>query len=422
MDDEAVLVVSDKGLAHVIDARSGATLRVVKDCHPAGAAGLSASPRFLLAAERERSFVHMWSWAKEQPRYRCQAPERLGCLVCTSDGAHCVAGGVSGTLYLWQVATGKLLLSWDGHFKAVTALACASSDGFLLSAGDDAIILAWRFAELLHAALAGQPPPPPWRTWSDHTLPISALCVAPCGQHDLVASASADQTVRLWRLSEYARGCIHWADLPAALTSLAIHPAHTAVYAGGADGRLHAVPLLTTAAELHAGSGIGRPAARSAAHAAGPAALVSSGAHGGAVRSVCASIDGLRLLSCAGEAGVRVWDAHSLTLLMQLQPTLHAAALVLFYPPRPAHAATAADDGAAAGGAAAAPPPLMAPLKKFAELAGVGPPSPPPPPATPRQPPPPFPQLWDKTLLPRLPQATALTTPTPAAARCRARA
>ena len=95
--------------------------------------------------------MHVWSWGKEQPQYRCQAAERLTCVACTSDGAHCFAGAASGKLYLWQVASGRLLLAWDAHFKAATALSLCS-DNFLISAGEDAQILAWNVAQLLQAA------------------------------------------------------------------------------------------------------------------------------------------------------------------------------------------------------------------------------------------------------------------------------
>ena len=105
-----LLLTTSTGTAHVVDARSDALIHTLKDCKPC-ANGACASATFVLTAEKERSFVHAWSWQKEQPRYRCQAPERITSLVCTSDGAHCVGGGASGKLYLWEIASGRLLTS-----------------------------------------------------------------------------------------------------------------------------------------------------------------------------------------------------------------------------------------------------------------------------------------------------------------------
>ena len=150
MQAESLLAASStQGVAQLCDPRSGALLRTLKDCRP-GTNGLCASEHFVATAERDRSFVHLWSWGKEQPHFRCQAPERLTCVAATADGAHCFAGAASGKLYLWQVASGRLLLAWDAHFKAATALSLCS-ENFLISAGEDAIVLAWNVAQLLQA-------------------------------------------------------------------------------------------------------------------------------------------------------------------------------------------------------------------------------------------------------------------------------
>jgi len=335
---------SSQGTAHLCDPRSGSLIRTLKDCRACDN-GTCASEHFVATAERDRSFVYVWSWGKEQPQYRCQAAERLTCVACTSDGAHCFAGAASGKLYLWQVASGRLLLAWDAHFKAATALSLCS-DNFLISAGEDAQILAWNVAQLLQAAAEHIAPPPAMRSWTAHTLPISALSVAECGAHSLIASASLDQTVRLWRLSDSVRDCIFCVDFPSPLRCLAVHPLHASLYAGGTDGRIYPMPLLHQPHELLAAAGpagTSRPAAASAAH-------------DGAVRSLCVSTDGQRLFSCAGTGGVWVWDPSSLVLLQKLLPLFHADSL-LFLPAPPLFA----------DGGALALPPLLAPFKKYAE-------------------------------------------------------
>jgi hypothetical protein len=37
---------------------------------------------------------------------------------------------------------------------------------------------------------------------------VTSLVVAECGVHALIASASLDQTVRVWRLAEGVRACV----------------------------------------------------------------------------------------------------------------------------------------------------------------------------------------------------------------------
>jgi pre-rRNA-processing protein IPI3 len=276
MQAESLLAASStQGVAQLCDPRSGALQRTLKDCRACGN-GLCASEHFVATAERDRSFVHLWSWGKEQPHFRCQAPERLTCIAATADGAHCFAGAASGKLYLWQVASGRLLLAWHAHFKAATALSLCS-DNFLLSAGEDAIVLAWNVAQLLQAAAERIAPPPAMRTWTAHTLPVTSLVVAECGVHSLIASASLDQTVRVWRLADSVRECVHCVDFASPLACLAAHPLHVSLYAGGTDGRIYPMPLLQPPHDSSLG----------AAAAARPPPAAT--AHDEPVRSLCSN-------------------------------------------------------------------------------------------------------------------------------------
>ena len=48
---------------------------------------------------------------------RSYAVEPILALACTLDGTFCAGGGPSGTLYLWEAPSGRLLRSWPGHYK-----------------------------------------------------------------------------------------------------------------------------------------------------------------------------------------------------------------------------------------------------------------------------------------------------------------
>lgn len=341
-------VSSEKGVAHLCDASTGGLLRTLQDCHPC-VGGLAATSTCVVMAERTRSFIHLWSWSKEQPQYRCQVPERLGCVFATADGAHCVAGAGSGKLYLWEVASGKLLYTWDGHFRPVTALAGTCADGFLLSAGEDAIINVWSFARLLGAAETAAPAPRPFRTWTAHTLSVTALAVAEAGHASLVVSASLDQTVRVWRLAEGVKEAVHAADLGAALTCVAADPTHASVYAGASDGRVLHVPLLVDASTLL------RPGGGTDAGGGGSGARAGLAHHAAAVSALCTSSDGARVFSCAADGGYWVWQAGTLALLSRQRTSLTFDALL--FVAHPAALPEAASDRRA--------PTPFAPFKKF---------------------------------------------------------
>ena len=155
---------SSKGAASVCDSAAAMLLRTLKDTSGRRAARAVRPSELVLSAERGRAFVHAWGGSKEQPAYRMQVPEKLGCVACTA-GAHLAAGGASGKLYLWQLASGRLLLAWDA-LQGVHGGGGVRADQLLVSAGADAIVLVWSFASLLQAAEGRRTPPPPLRTWT----------------------------------------------------------------------------------------------------------------------------------------------------------------------------------------------------------------------------------------------------------------
>lgn len=365
MDDGAgalLVASSDKGVAELCEARTGGLLRTLQDCHPC-TSGLTATNRCVVSAEKNRSFLHLWSWGREQPQYRCQAPERLSCVSATSDGAHCIAGAGSGKLYLWQIASGKLLFAWDGHFRPVCTLGTVCADGFLLSAGEDAIINVWSFSQLLRAAESASPAPRPFRTWTAHTLSVTSLSVSDSGHASLIVSCSLDQTIRVWRMGEGVKEAVHGADLGVALTCVATDPTHAAVYAGAVDGRVLCASLIAEPRD--------RVSSSSGPHVGEPASGARSGLarHAAAVSALCVSGDGARLFTCAADGGYWVWQAGTLALLSRHRTSLKLDSL--FFISRPAALAFCVVDR---GGSAP-----FAPFKKFVlpaiDYAGVATPA-----------------------------------------------
>jgi pre-rRNA-processing protein IPI3 len=68
-------------------------------------------------------------------------------IAVTSDGAFCVAGGISGKIFAWDVASGTLLRVWRGHWKSVSALLFWGTDSCLISGGEDAAVHVWSLNE-----------------------------------------------------------------------------------------------------------------------------------------------------------------------------------------------------------------------------------------------------------------------------------
>jgi WD40 repeat protein/tRNA A-37 threonylcarbamoyl transferase component Bud32 len=101
-----------------------------------------------------------------------------------TDGSRLASAGFDLTVKVWDLATGRVLLSLEGHEDTVNGLAF-SPDGRLASASSDRTVKIWDpIAGRLLATLVG------------HDAAVRSLAFSPNGLW--LASASTDRTVRIW--------------------------------------------------------------------------------------------------------------------------------------------------------------------------------------------------------------------------------
>lgn len=56
---------------------------------------------------------------QDQLQERSFVAERLTALAASPDGCVCAGGGVSGALYAWDIASGRLLRTWPAHYQVL---------------------------------------------------------------------------------------------------------------------------------------------------------------------------------------------------------------------------------------------------------------------------------------------------------------
>jgi pre-rRNA-processing protein IPI3 len=121
MENHVLVLGSNKdGNLYVVDPTCGSQLFMFKGSSCARH-GLAVVPQtgHLLALQSGKLALHMHMWGKDTPAFKCHVTEHMGPIVTTSNGNYCLAGGSSGKMYIWCVATGALMHVWDAHYKSV---------------------------------------------------------------------------------------------------------------------------------------------------------------------------------------------------------------------------------------------------------------------------------------------------------------
>eukprot|EP00929_Paragymnodinium_shiwhaense_P085087 TRINITY_DN45548_c0_g1_i1.p1 TRINITY_DN45548_c0_g1~~TRINITY_DN45548_c0_g1_i1.p1 ORF type:complete len:490 (-),score=99.95 TRINITY_DN45548_c0_g1_i1:155-1624(-) len=300
MAGEIVLAATtdDQGIFGT-DLHSGAVVATFEESSamPGAFGTIGGSGSHVFAAQAKKAMWHVWAWGERKPCYRASLPEKTTAMVFTSDAAFCIAGALSGALYVWQLGTGCLLRSWPAHYREVTQLTLSQDDCFLVSASADCTVHVYNLADILAEAA-----PRPLHTWSGHALSVTSLALPPGnGLQQTVVSASLDRTVRIWDVGSGKPVASH--TLPSQVLSLVATPSGSEVVCACSDGELRAVGL----GAAHGGS----------SRQDGGGFATYSG-HSGSVLSCAVNADGSRLASCGEADRVRIWETRTRQCISQV--------------------------------------------------------------------------------------------------------
>ncbi|GFR41561.1 hypothetical protein Agub_g2281 [Astrephomene gubernaculifera] len=367
---------------------------------------------YIAAAQTSKHALNFWTWNREQILQRSYVSEAILALTASPDGKYLAGGSSSGTLYLWEVASGRLLRTWAAHYKAATALLFVGGASLLLSGGEDTSVFTWLLPDLLDPSLDPASPafarPAPLHAWFDHTLPVTALAAGAGEAAAVVASASLDRTVKLRRMADGM--LLRSVALPAAVHALALDAGERYLYAAGNDGAVYEVPLLGDPAVSTSGSasngatngtaaaaqgngadggayrtllGHTRPVTSLALASLGPSSSSGGGGGAGGPRGYTSDV----LVSGSQDGSVRVWDLGSRQPIQIISAPGKAAVSSILVVPYPwqtlqtgsrsltgtaSEAAAGPSTSSSSGGGKAGPQRLqpLAPLSKFAGTAG----------------------------------------------------
>jgi WD40 repeat protein len=240
-------------------------------------------------------------------------PPLLGCnaVAVSPDGGLIASGHASGTLVLWDAATGAALRAWVAQEHAITSVAF-SPDGKTLAAAAGHDLQLW---SIEHGT--------PIRTVRGHSNAVTGVTFSPDGK--TLASSSQDHTVRLWSAEDGAQvrsfedhsdwvTCIAFAPDGGTLASasddktICVWSLATGVLLRRLEG--HSDPVMSIAISLDGKTLASGSAGRSIRlwNLQDGTMTQSLRGHSGAVLSVAFSPDGKTLASGSKDSSVRVWE------------------------------------------------------------------------------------------------------------------
>lgn len=308
MEPELVLASSptDAGIS-CWDLRSGSEHLRFRSCSSSPHGLISVAGRFICSSQLRESkastgSILYWSWNKPQVEVKSFPEEPIKPLVSNSEGTYLVGGGASGDIYLWEVATGKLLKKWNGHYRAVSCLLFSDDESLLISGSDDGYVRVWSLLMIFDDMRQNEAKHLYEYSFSEHTLRITDIVAGYGGCNAILVSASEDRTCKIWSLSigKLLRSIV----FPSIIDAVALDPGEDVFYAGGRDGKIY---IAAVNAQVYSSSDYGL-------HIIG-----SFSEHSKAVTCLAMSVDGSLLVSGAEDGMVRIWNTKSRNIIRVLR-------------------------------------------------------------------------------------------------------
>ncbi|XP_036067621.1 WD repeat-containing protein 18 isoform X2 [Oryzias melastigma] len=279
----------------VFDLHSGSSLLSYRGGNSAARSLTVLRGEFLLSAQLAKNYINVWEiQRKDQLQQKIVCPGMVTCLTASPDGVF-LAAGVGEALHLWEVSTGKLLCVLSRHYQDITCLKFTDDGSHFISGGKDNLALVWNLWGVIQ--LDASQAPEPRHVLSRHSLPITDLHCGCMGAQARVATASLDQTVKVWELSSGELLLSVLFDVE--IMSVTCDPCEYFLFCGGSDGNIFQVSLCS--------QGLVR---ERSFQSDSEGSQVLKG-HGNMVTCLSVSMDGTLLLSGSHDETVRVWDIQS---------------------------------------------------------------------------------------------------------------
>lgn len=206
----------------------------------------------MFVAQEGKSLMHMWGWQKDQLHLKLHLPERLSCFSVSANGLWASGGTAVGHVYLWEIASGLLLASFDAAYRRINVLKFTDCSRALITGSEDSGVSVWDLGSLVDNSLDSLVPTP-YASLSDHTLAITDLVVGRGAFPECrVWTSSVDGTVKQWSLNPPTLlTTYNLPPIPSQTpTSIAVDPLERFFHVGTTAGEIYHVRMIKRNREM----------------------------------------------------------------------------------------------------------------------------------------------------------------------------
>ncbi|CEL61727.1 Pre-rRNA-processing protein IPI3 OS=Ustilago maydis (strain 521 / FGSC 9021) GN=IPI3 PE=3 SV=1 [Rhizoctonia solani AG-1 IB] len=263
---------------------------------------------YIISSQADKPILNVYHFQKDQLAQRIVLPERVTCVASDNRGNYCATGTANGRIYLWEVASGVMLNSWEAHFRRIHVLKFTTDDAAIVSASDDSGVSVWSVASLIDNQLQHELPVP-YCNLSDHTLPVlDVVCGSGLFPDCRLVTCSQDHSVKIWDLSNPSRPLIGTFTFSYAIQMVTMDRAQRVIFAASAAGHIHRINLFKADGN-----------SRSVQAVSGDTRLSEAEITvGQSITSLCISFTSIYLLVGTTSGAILVYDLESHQLLRSI--------------------------------------------------------------------------------------------------------
>ena len=199
---------------------------------------------YIVSALPKKSVLNVFEINRHnQQCYKIVTPGVVKSLCVSNDGIY-ISAGIGERILVWNAISGELLASLLKHYQDITQLCFTSDASYLVSSGLDGLVAVWNMSNVVDTWSGDSKEP--MHCWSCHALPVTNLISSVIGGcRSRIFSSSLDRTIKIHDIA--LGSTLISLVFSTGITAFCVDSSETMLMAGGHDGTLFKVDLLSSA-------------------------------------------------------------------------------------------------------------------------------------------------------------------------------